>query len=62
MIARLQDRTMRGPEERVGIAGERGTIGGRRSCDMTKLLEAALATVSVLASPTSSRSFMASWG
>jgi hypothetical protein len=45
----------------LGVAGEQGTIGGRRDCDVIKLLKAAPAMTSVLSSLTSSRSFIASW-
>jgi succinyl-CoA synthetase alpha subunit len=48
-----------GVADAVGVAGDQGTIDGRRACDVIEVLEVAPATASVLALPSSSRIFMA---
>jgi hypothetical protein len=45
----------------LGVDGERGNIRRHSAGEVPKLLQAALTTVSVLPSPTSCRSIMASW-
>jgi hypothetical protein len=44
----------------LGVPGERGNIEGHNACEVIKRLEAAPAMASVLPSPTSCCSFMAS--